>query len=466
MLNNDVYKGQNKMYNYAKCHAGIDTLKFKLEPINSNLETNDLLNLLKDHFRSALNDDDTERVCFDDDQRAWLIFAQKGIVSDYPIGRFYHLGKGPMYVELFGIFQSYDGSILKLNESHATILKLLSDLKNIFIFSITKLDLAIDYFYDYKKSFVYYYVESKENDINIIKKQNYHAISYLGNFPMHTVEVPINRVDIIDFIEESKRKIKRKNVGEKRPEGSYFRFGTFKSYGIFKAFSECEKDDATHIQLKITEKNIFYEAKKLFKGKETWSYDFDETEDVRFSKSAQKSSLISYDKTQRDADRERNNKSEKHTYEKIRLEYANNNEDLAKDLSHDFKHTRIELRVKNPGVTRGGQPLDPTEENTWQKIFDDLEKRIKQITIVLIRPDVSNGVYIEYCKRMQELQKQKFEANQNKLKQTKGAEFTPYEFKPKIVAPNKYTHGKMLKPIENVDSVKSKLDIIKSFFVS
>ena len=452
-------KVKRKMYNHANStHIGIDTLKFKLEPINSNLEQTDLLDLLKDNFKSVLNHDDVERIHYDDDQRAWLIFIQTG----YPIGRFYHLGNGPMYVELFGMFQAYDGSLLNLNETHATILKLLSDLQNIFIFSITKLDLSIDYFYDYKKSFVYYYGESKENDINIIKKQNDHDISYLGRFPMHTIEVPINQMDILDFILTKKRTLKRKNVGEKRPEGSYFRFGIFKSYGVFKSFSESEQNDATHVQLKITEKNLFYEVKKLFKGKETWSYDFDET-DIKFSKSPSKSTWISYDKDQRDADREKSDDAEKYTYEKVRLACTNNNADEAEELSLEWKHSRIELRIRNPAVTRGGKPLDPTEKNTYQKIFDDLEKRIKPITIVLIKPDVGNGVYIEYCKRMQEIQRQKHEKSQNKLKQKKGAEFTPSEFKPKMVEP-KRIHGKMLKPIENVDSVKSKLDIIKSLF--
>ena len=432
------------MYDYANSlHIGIDTIKFKLEPINSNdLETTDILGLLKDHIRSVLNHDEIPCVHYDPYQRAWLVFTQVGIISEYPICRFYHLGKGAMYIELFGMFQAYDGSLLILNETHATILESLYDLRKTFILSITKLDLSIDYFYDYKKSFVYFYGESKENDINKIKKQNDRDISYLGRFPMHTIDVPINRVDIFDFIERKKREIKRKKVGEKRPEGSYYRFGIFKSHSVFKSFSECEQEEATHVQLKINDKNLFYEVKKLFKGKENWSYDFDETEDIKLSKSTPKSTWITYDKTQRDIDGGKYDESEEHTHDKIRLEYANGDEELAEILSHGWRQSRIELRITNPAVSRGKQPLDPTEETTYPKILSDLEKRIKPLTIVLIRQDVANGVYINHCRDMQ-----------------KGKD------KPKQVEPNQYQHGKTLKPIDFTDSIKSELDIIKSFFV-
>ena len=436
-----MFTGTGKMYDYAQLHIGIDTIKFKLEPINpGDHQTTDLLDLLKDHIRSALNHDEYPCVHYEPNQRAWLVFTH----DEYPVCRFYHMGKsdGDMYVELFGMFQAYDGSLLNLSETHATILGSISALRNVFIISITKIDLSIDYFYDFKKSFVYFYGESKENDINKIKKQNERDIAYLGRFPMHTIEVPIDRDDILDFIEKRKRKIKRKKVGESRPDGSYYRFGIFRTSAIFKSFAECEEEDATNIQLKINDKNLFHEVKRLFKGKEIWSYEFDETEDIKLSKSTPKSTWIFYDKTRRDIDGGKDDESEKYTYENIRMEYANNDEDLAEELSNGWRHSRIELRLTNPGVPRQKKPLDPTEETTYPKIFTELERRIKPITIVLIKPNVTNGVYISHCREMQ-----------------KGQD------KPKQIKPNPYQHGKTLKPIEFTDAMRNELEMIKSFFV-
>jgi len=261
---------------------------------------------------------------------------------------------------------------------------------------------------------------------------------------MHTIEVPIKREDILDFIyyEEAKRKIKRKSVGGKRPKGSYYRYGFFKPSQIvhFKSFSECKPKDATHIQLKINDKNLFYKVKRLFDGKEKWSYDFDETEDIKLSKKAPKSSWISYDKMLRDTLLGRKDDSER-LYKVIRMMYANNDEVLAEDLSTDWHHQRLELRLLNPGMPGGQQPLDPTEEATYPKILTDLERRIKPLSIVLIRPDVTSGVYVNHCRKMQNGQD-----------------------KPLQVEPNKYQHGKMLKAIDYIDSISNELDMIKSFF--
>ncbi len=493
------------MYKSAKLHLGIDTIKFKLELMSPEIEITDTLDLLKDKISTALNNDETEYLYYVPDQRAWIVNKEVktiinmspvpafGIsggdheqISEYPACRFYHLGKsnGDMYVELYGMFQAYDGSIIELSETHSTILTLLSNLHSHFDISITKIDLSIDYFYDYKKSYVWFYsTMSKENDINKIKNQKYHDISYRGRFPMHTIEAPIDRTDILEFIEKNKRKIKRKYVGKGRPEGSYFRFGTFKSFGVYKSFSECEEEDdvTTHVQLKINDKNLFYKVKELFKGQENWSYDFDETEDVKLSKSQPKSTWVSYDKMQRDWDSGKGDESAAHTHNPISMEYANNDEELAELLSADWQHSRLELRLLRPGVKRKRvfdkiefkfkevtpPPLDALDGNTYQKIYEDLEGRVKPIKIVLIKEEVPNGVYINYCRDIQKLQKLSHEESQKNLKikrEKNGKKFKPTEFKPKFVEP-KPTHGKMLEPIEYSESINSKLDTIKSFFI-
>jgi hypothetical protein len=493
------------MYKSAELHLGIDTIKFKLELMSPEIKITDALDLLKDKISTALNNDETECLYYVPDQRSWIVNKQvktivnlppvpslgfiggeQEMVGEYPACRFYHLGKsnGDMYVEVYGMFQAYDGSIIELSETHATILELLSKLHSHFDISITKIDMSIDYFYDYKKSYIWFYsTKSKENDINKIKKQKDHDISYRGRFPMHTIEAPIGRTDILEFIEKNKRKIKRKYVGKGRPEGSYFRFGTFKAFGVYKSFAECEeKDDVTtHVQLKINDKNLFYKVKELFKGQENWSYDFDETEDVKLSKSQPKSTWVSYDKMQRDEDSGKKDSSEAHTHNPISMEYANNDEELAEDLNWNWKHSRLELRLLRPGGKRKRvfdakkkkfkevtpPPLDPTDEDTYQKIFKDLEGRIKPIKIVLIKQEVPNGVYINHCRDMQKLQKMIHKENQKELKikrEKKGKEFMSTEFKPKIVEP-KRIHGRMLKPIDYTDSIKRELNNIKAFFV-
>ena len=452
MVFTTMFTRKMKMYDQTKLHIGIDTLKFRLSPIFQDKfnkeDIQELLDYLKDNIRHALNHDETPRVYYDPDQRAWLVFNKiDGYVTKQAICRFYHLGKTYMYVELFGMFQAYDGSFLNLNDTHSTILNLLSDLHRCFNLSIIKIDLSIDWFYDFKKSFVYFHKESAENDINKVKKQHDHDISYAGRFPMHTIDIPIKdrrllKERIIRFVEKNKRKIKLKKVGEKRPEGSYYRFGTFESsHQIYQSFSECEEDHSSHIQLKIADKNLFFEVKKLLKKEEMWTYDFDGIEDIKMSKSTQKSSSITYDKTRRDLVTGNDDDSEEQTYENVRMEYANNDEDLAADLSVDWRHTRFELRVSNPGVSSGKQPLDPTDENSYEKIFSAFLKKIKYVTIVLIKPKVPNGVYINYCRKAQ--------MGKDKLKQIK---------------PTK-AHGKTLKPIDFIDSVSDKLDMIKSFFV-
>ena len=451
-----------------RLHLGIDTIKFRvsLKPNNHDYEIKDLIYLVKDHFSTNLNhSEENPCIFYVKEQRAWLIFADV-----YPICRFYHVGNIDMFVECFGMFQAYDGSLLELNETHTIIFDSIFELRHDFNLSICKLDIAIDYFYDYKKSFVWFFEKSKENDVNKIRKQNDHDISYLGRFPLHTIEVPINRYDILNFIDKNHRKIKRKKVGknEKRPTGSYYRFGTYKEYRIFKTLKECEQKDATHVQLKINDKNLFYGVKKLFKGQENWSYDFDDTEDARFSKSTPKTSRITYNKTQRDRDREKEDESEEHTHKIIRMDFANNDEELSEFLSNEWNHSRIELRIIDPsGVKDGEKHPDITKEQTFTNIFDSIKKKIKNLTIILIKPDVPNGVYIKHCREIQELQKKKHEENQKKLKKKKennGEKFKPEEFIPKMVEP-KRIHGRMLKPIENVDSIKSKLDMIKSFFI-
>ena len=491
------------MYKSAQLHLGIDTIKFKLDLIDPDIEVKDTLDLLKDKLSTELKNDESECIWYIPDQRAWLVHApvqitipdmfmtkyaggDNRLVHDYPVCRFYHLGKsnGAMYVELYGMFQAYDGSIIKLGETHATILDSLSELRNHFAISITKIDLSIDCFYDYKKSYTWFYnTKSKENDINKIKKQNDRDISYRGRFPMHTIEAHINHSDIRKFIAANKRirKIKRKYVGKQRPEGSYYRFGTFKSYSVYKSFAECEKKDATHVQLKINDKNLFYEVRELFEGQENWSYDFDETEDIKLSKSKPKSTWVSYDKMQRDEDIGNEDASREHTYDPISLEYANNDEELADELGVDLKHSRLELRLLNPGVKRKRvfdkiafkfreftpPPLDALDENTYPEIIKDLEGRVKPISIVLIKDDVPNGVYINHCREIQKLQKLMHEENQNKLKikrEKKGKKFEPTEFKPKMVEP-KRLHGRVLKPKDYTEAITSELDIIKSFFV-
>ena len=478
-------KPSHRMYKSAKLHIGVDTLKFKLELINSDIEVTDTLDLLKDKLRTALNEDEIEHVRYISEQKAWLIFTQLQTGSEYPNCRFYYVGKcnGDLYVELYGMFQSHDGSLLKLSETHATILELLSDLRFDFNISITKIDLSIDYFYNYKKSYIWFYSSpSKENDINKIKKQNDHDISYRGRFPMHTIEAPTDRSDILNFIKKNnnEKKIKRKYLGEKRPEGSYYRFGTFKSSGVYKSFAECEENDdvTTHVQLKINDKNLFFEVKKLFKGKENWSYDFDETEDIKLSASRPKITWINYDRTERDINLERQDDSEEYTHKNMRMEYANNDEEIANDLSHIWRQSRLELKLLKPGVKRERffdkiefkfkevtpPPLDALDGNTYKNIFEDLEGRIKPITIVLIRANVPNGVYVNHCRVMQTDQKKKHKESQKKLRQKKGEEFEPTEFKPEMVKP-KPTHGRILKPIDFKGAIKSELDIIKSFFI-
>jgi len=447
-----------------RLHLGIDTIKFRLTPETNDIEYKDLICLLKDHFSAGLNDDEDQSIFYVPEQRAWLITAQ-----EYPICRFYHAGNYDMFVECFGMFQSYDGSLLQLNETHAKIFDSIFELRNDFNISIYKLDFSIDYFYDFKKSFVWFYEESEENNINKIKKQKDHDITYLGRFPMHTIEVPKKRDDILNFVGKNYRKIKRKKVGEPRPKGSYYRFGIYKEYRVFKTLKECEEGVATHIQLKINEKKLFYDVMRLFDGKEKWSYDFDETEDGRVSKSTPRTSWISYNKTQRDRDRGKEDEAEEFTHEKIRMEYSNNDEEFAECLSVDWKHSRIELRSLNPSVVKDGEKHpDVTQEQTHTNIFDFLKKKLKNIMIVLIRPDVTNGVYINHCWEMQEIQKNKHVDNQKKLqikREEKGKKFKPSEFIPKQVKPNPYQHGRTLKPIDFTDSLKDELDMIKSFFI-
>ena len=182
-----------------RLHLGIDTIKFRvsLKQNNHNYEINVLINLIKDHFSSHLNHDENQCIFYVPEQRAWLIS-----VDDYPICRFYHVGAIDMFVECFGMFQAYDGSLLELNEAHARIFDSIFALHHDFNLSIYKLDLSIDYFYDFKKSFVWFYKESKENDVNKIRKQNDSDICYLGRFPLHTIEVPKSRDDILNFIEK------------------------------------------------------------------------------------------------------------------------------------------------------------------------------------------------------------------------------------------------------------------------
>jgi hypothetical protein len=136
------------MYEHAKLHVGFDAFKYRLRPLFGspelqNIEITDLLYHLKDLISTALKHDE---VWYVPDQKAWLVFPN----GEPACCRFYHLGQGDMYVELFGMFQAHDGSFLNLSESHVTILELLSGLRNSFDISITKSDLSIDYFYDRK----------------------------------------------------------------------------------------------------------------------------------------------------------------------------------------------------------------------------------------------------------------------------------------------------------------------------
>ena len=244
--------------------------------------------------------------------------------------------------------------------------------------NIVKLDFALDLFYDYNKTLVFYGKETENNTPSSLKEQNKNKITFLDRFPTHTLLIPIEKDKLINEIRNN-REFNKKLSRTK----SYSRFVKEEKYPftIFSNYKECDKREATHLEVRIKERKLYYKIYSMIERngiKIGFNSEIDSDEDIRISKNRNSVSIIKYDKTYKDTlDEAYEHNYVSNYYNRITNLYSSNDDEFDK-IRENIKHTRIEIRLYY-----GGNKSLEINNKGFNTLYKDLLKQIKKLQINL-----------------------------------------------------------------------------------
>jgi hypothetical protein len=295
------------MYNndYDKCFvsAGFDTIRIKLERAvgnKGNLIITDHARKLSITFnKSFRNNQSISKSYFSYESNMWFL---NDVDSGCSFCKFYSnqnikQNQNSLFIELYGLRQFYGKENLHLSHNHIDVLQAISKIPN-YVMTIEKIDICLDYYFDYYRSFVFSGISTKENQLERIKLQNNHPKHYLGRFPTYKFMVPIGHYGVISSILRGTRLIKHNKNTERTV--SYYRYrrpleGQVPTTEI--KLLTCEFEEATHIEINVKNKEIYFDILNLFDGNVNYSEDFD-IDKITVSKGRVKLSGIKYDKSE------------------------------------------------------------------------------------------------------------------------------------------------------------------------
>lgn len=416
------------MYEKADIRVGIDSIRFKLSN-NSLFKSNNILETiikrLKDIFKDYDNIDDPRAVA----HNVWII----NNINKKSFCKVYQISNNECIIELYGMNQPHNDILFEISEEHKKIIDLISKLKH-YDRKIVKLDTALDVFYDYDKTLVFYGKRTDNNNPNSLKEQNKNRISFLDRFPTHTLLIPIEKDKLIQAIRNN-REFNKKVSRIK----SYSRFVKEEQYPftIFSNYNPCHKQQATHLEIRIKDRKLYYKTYSLIEKsgvKIGFNSEIDSDEDIRISKNRNSVSIIKYDKTYKDTlDESYENSYVEDYYNKIAELYSNNDDEFD-SIKDELKHTRVEIRLYY-----GGNKALNINGNWYDVLYNDLLKQISKLQINIFNPISETKRYL--------LENSKINKNRDKQYPIKIKGF-----------------GKSLDT--STDDVKSSLDELNTYFTT
>lgn len=249
--------------------------------------------------------------------------------------------------------------------------------------SIVKIDISLDSYYDYNKTLVHY--NSQFNNINDQKKDK---IYYLNGFGTITMIIPLdtNEKVIYDLIKSYDIKVNKTTKGNYiTPVKECAGFNTV----IYKSYTKCDLEEATHIKLILRDRKKYLKYKKLFEDnnikvdyKELNDYDTD----IQIKKNKRKVSIITYDKTYKDSKDKHKFLLTEDYYNRLVNYYSTNDNEYDLLLDTLNQHTRNELRFT---YSVNELPIIDINKNlvndTFRIISNDIEKQLNKLSISIFK---------------------------------------------------------------------------------
>lgn len=383
------------MYHRAKPHFGIDSIKFRIEnylELNVNLQDS-IIEEIKHIFKDNDNIEfQGNRISFIDENKQ---FCKINSQSKYIL-----------FIELYGLTQ-YWTPLIKDNKNKFKY-GLLDEFKQLIEYiinlkygiSITKLDFAVDLFYDYNLTLVGYKKQSDNNtDLN---NQNNNYKEYINKFLTHSLYIPIdNNENIIDdllskrdllYINDSIGKLQR-TKSSKRYVKQYSTYNNHIKYEYSK-----DKQSATHLELKLRDREIYNKYYRYLVDYYNMNIGFitriDSDEDIELQnrKNYNSVSIIKYDKTYKDNGFQDLGYDLDHIedfYNKV-SEFYSNNDDEYDYLKDNIKHSRLEYRLYKGGKYSYSLKL----KDDIDKMISDIIKEIERTNIYIFKDKDSMNTYI------------------------------------------------------------------------
>lgn len=383
------------LFEKSAIRIGIDTIRIK---ISRNVYGTEPTNLLVENLKSSL---DKSKISVYQEKSGGDHFV-KDVHANRKISKIYKTGIDSCMIELFGMCQTVTN--FKLTDYHETILSIIGNMQDMEM-TFEKIDVAQDFFYPHDRSFVFDRSRIKSLDfVDFLDYQSKYSRVYLNDISMTTITVPQNLDDPKDLKIPNKLKqfaLKHKKIkspSEDRKRGDcYCRWVKEKfNYMNMINYSECEKNESSHFQIKINDRKIYHQIRKLFDGNETYSSDCEDKSKIHIKIGSQKISNIKYDKSKRDEVKKRDVKN---VYKVIIKEIADTNNEY-NDLIENFPHTRVESRFSQPSVSARADSLNISLESSYEKLLDSIKKEIEKMTIFIVKPDISADEYLRLHKEL------------------------------------------------------------------
>jgi len=372
------------MYEKADIRVGIDSIRFKLSN-NSLFKSNNIVETiikrLKDIFKDNDNIDDPRAVA----HNVWIIDN----INKKSFCKVYQISSNECIIELYGMNQPHNDILFEISEEHKKIIDLISKLKH-YDRKIVKLDTALDVFYDYDKTLVFYGKRTDNNNPYSLKEQNKNRISFLDRFPTHTLLIPIEKDKLIQAIRNNRefnKKVSRIKSYSRFVKEEQYPFTTFLNY------NPCHKQQATHLEIRIKDRKLYYKTYSIIEKsgiKIGFNSEIDSDEDIRISKNRNSVSIIKYDKTYKDTlDESYENSYVEDYYNKIAELYSNSDDEFD-SIKDKLKHTRVEIRLYY-----GGNKSLELNEGGFITLENDIRKQIDKLQINLFNTLSETNRYLK-----------------------------------------------------------------------
>ena len=376
------------MYEKADIRVGIDSIRFKLSNnglFNSDNIIETIIKRLKDKFKKDDTIEDPRAVA----HNVWIIDSIDEKYNQKGFCKLYQINSNECILELYGMNQAHNDNLFEIPLKHIKIIDFIMNIKH-YDKEIVKLDFALDLFYDYDKTLVFYGYETENNTPSSLKEQNKNRITFLDRFPTHTLLIPIEKDKLIQTIRNN-REFNRKKSTKK----SYSRFVKERKYPytIFSNYEQCNKQKATHLEIRIKDRKLYYKTYSMIEKsgvKIGFNSEIDSDEDIRISKNRNSVSIIKYDKTYKDTlDESYEDDYITNYYDSITKLYSKNDNEFD-EIRENLKHTRIEIRLYY-----GGNKALNINGNWFDILHNDLLKQISKLQINIFNPISETKRYLQ-----------------------------------------------------------------------